>query len=66
MDSLRCVHCRDVIGVYEPIRVLLTDGTLREGSRLTLGEDLGAPGTLALHESCHPAFERGSSSGGAY
>ena len=58
MDVLRCAHCSDVVGAYEPIYVLLTDGTNRHGSSLTLKDQLAIPETVAVHDSCWPAFNR--------
>jgi len=40
VDVLRCAHCSDVVGAYEPIYVLLADGTNRRGSSLTLKDQL--------------------------
>lgn len=57
MDDLRCESCQDVIGVYEPMRVILRDGSERTGSRLTLRDELCQPGSVALHEPC-PRPER--------
>lgn len=37
MDPLHCEGCQEIIGVYEPMRVILRDGSERTGSRLTLG-----------------------------
>lgn len=52
-DPVRCQHCGDVIGVYEPL-VMLTDGHPRETSRAlepSLADDLthGA----CYHRSCY-------------
>lgn len=58
MDPLRCAYCRDVIGAYEPVRVLLRDGTDRRGSLVTLREMLQAPGSAALHDHCYGAFAK--------
>ena len=63
MDRLRCAHCGDIIGVYEPMRLLAPDGTDRRGSRLTLGDQLDVPGSTALHEYCHEPFEQGRTEG---
>jgi hypothetical protein len=64
-DRLRCVHCGEVVGVYEPARVLLSDGTEQHGSRLTLRAQLGTPGVILVHERCHDAYtqERGDGPG---
>jgi len=53
MERLRCAHCGDVIGVYEPLRVILSDGAELNGSRLTLGTELESEGRLAFHERCY-------------
>ena len=55
MDHPRCAHCQDIIGVYEPMMVVLRDGSERAGSRLTLKSELNEPGNVALHEQCHHA-----------
>jgi hypothetical protein len=39
---LRCSHCGDRIGVYEPAWLELADGTLRSSSFLNLPHDLPA------------------------
>ena len=57
MDRLCCAYCRDVIGVYEPTRVILDDGTELRGSRLTLRSELERPGSIAVHEPCYGAFD---------
>jgi hypothetical protein len=54
----RCAHCGELIGVYEPARLLLPDGTERRGSPLTFADHLGAPGTLVVHERCFEDFQR--------
>jgi hypothetical protein len=53
MEVLRCAHCRDVIGVYEPAWVILDDGRELRGSWLTLGAELETPGSTAVHEGCY-------------
>jgi len=53
MERVRCAHCRDVIGVYEPLRLMLGDGTELSGSLLTLGAQLEQPGSTALYEYCY-------------
>jgi hypothetical protein len=53
MKPLRCPRCGTAIGAYEPLVVLLSDGTNRHGSLLTLSTELSTPGHLALHEECH-------------
>ena len=60
MDHLRCVRCQDIIGVYEPMRVILGDGRVRAGSRLTLGSELQGTESLVFHEHCHLAAAAGS------
>jgi hypothetical protein len=52
VKTLRCAHCGEVIGVYEPTRVVLGDGTELNGSRLTLRSELETPGSVAVHERC--------------
>jgi len=55
MDRPRCARCQDIIGVYEPMVVILPDGSKRAGSHLTLKSELNEPGSVALHEECHHA-----------
>jgi hypothetical protein len=61
MESvLRCWHCGDVIGVYEPM-MIVEDGEVRETSRLL--ERAGGPewarAADCYHESCFAiAYER--------
>jgi hypothetical protein len=52
VNQLRCVLCGDVIGVYEPIRMFLSDDTMLQGSRLTLSEELHRAGSIAFHHRC--------------
>lgn len=56
-DRPRCVHCGDIVGVYEPARLLLADGTERHGSALTLGAELGTPCGVLVHERCYEPFD---------
>jgi hypothetical protein len=53
MDRLHCPYCGDVIGVYEPARVILDDGSDRPGSLLTLRFELQTPGSILVHERCY-------------
>lgn len=50
--GLRCEHCHEIIGMYEPMLAILRDGSERTGSRLTLRDELHRPGSVALHEHC--------------
>jgi hypothetical protein len=65
MEQPRCAYCHDIIGVYEPVRVMQRDGTELRGSSLTLGDQLEAPGSVALHARCYDPFEHGRSQGRA-
>jgi hypothetical protein len=49
-SEVRCAHCRDVIGVYEPM-VVLVDGVRVRTSRAA---ERGAhgPGAKRYHEAC--------------
>jgi hypothetical protein len=50
-DRLRCRHCGDVIGVYEPM-ITFVEGCARESSRLA--EPLaGALDGRCYHRSCY-------------
>lgn len=53
MDRLRRASCGEVIGVYEPMVVLLGDGSEREGSPLSLKAELSDPRSVAIHKECH-------------
>ena len=44
------------VGVYEPARLLLSDGTEHDGSVLTLGQQLRTAGAIVVHERCYAAF----------
>lgn len=57
-DRPRCVHCGEIVGVYEPARLLLSDGTEQHGSRLTLRDQPGPLGGILVHERCGDAFRR--------
>jgi len=43
--------------VYEPARLVLSDGTNWRGSPLTLGDELAVPGSTVVHERCYEAFD---------
>lgn len=60
MDVLRCARCGEVIGVYEPARLVLDDGTELQGSPLTLRSrpERESPGTIAVHERCPSGAQR--------
>ena len=49
-----CTHCAGIIGVYEPVWIQLTDGSLRESSLLNLAKDapLGQSITRIWHAGC--------------
>ena len=57
MDRLRCEYCGEIVGVYEPMRLLLPDGRDRRGSPLMLGDQLDVPGSTVVHERCYEAFD---------
>ena len=52
MNRPRCARCGDVIGVYEPLRLFLSDDTVIEGSWLTLRAELQQEGSIAFHHQC--------------
>ncbi len=60
MERVRCAHCRDVIGFYEPAHLILADGRELSGLLLTLSSELGGPGNTALHERCHREWAKRS------
>jgi hypothetical protein len=52
MDGpLRCRHCSDVIGVYEPM-IVLFGGEARKSSRAAERE-AGTPVRECYHDACH-------------
>jgi hypothetical protein len=59
VEWLRCVQCGDLIGVYEPLLLVLHDGSHLTGSRLTLSAELAQPAVLAFHEHCFDALRDG-------
>ncbi len=63
MEHLRCASCGNVIGVYEPMLVMLPDGSEHVGTRLTLDSELEHPQSVALHEHCHRSGGAGSARG---
>ena len=65
MDRLRCEHCVEIVGVYEPMRLLLPDGRDRHGSPLSLGDQLDVPGRTVVHERCYEPFNEGRPKGRA-
>ena len=58
MNRPRCALCGDVIGVYEPLRLFLSDDTMIEGSCLTLRGELQQEGSIAFHHQCLSVAER--------
>lgn len=64
MERFYCSSCHGIIGVYEPIRMILSGDCERTGSVLTLRAELRTPGSVAFHERCIVA-EREPEDGGA-
>ena len=56
-QALRCRHCGDVIGVYEPL-VLRVGGEVRETSRAA-ESNLPLAHAEHYHRACHDALEEG-------
>jgi hypothetical protein len=50
-DELRCPHCGDLIGVYEPL-ITVTDGRPHETSRAA-HPNPGAGGAQCFHRRCY-------------
>jgi hypothetical protein len=50
-ETLRCHHCGDVIGAYEPV-TMLADGVARITSRAAAG-DARAPLGECYHAACY-------------
>jgi hypothetical protein len=57
VERVICVHCGEIVGVYEPARLVLGDGSDRRGSLLTFGDELDVAGAIVVHEWCYPDFE---------
>ncbi len=58
-DQLRCAHCGDVIGIYEPLFV--TDGSsIRETSRAA-DPDLSPSRGVHVHGACYAAWRDAAS-----
>jgi hypothetical protein len=57
-DRPRCAHCSDIIGVYDPARLLLPDGTNRQGSLPTLRAQLNGTLGVLVHERCYEPLLR--------
>ncbi len=53
-DQLRCAHCGDVIGIYEPL-VAIDDGGVRETSCAAEADLTPLDGTH-LHRTCYPSW----------
>ena len=49
---IRCRHCQDVIGIYEPLVLLTVEGSSRETS-LAVEPDLGDMDELCYHRDCY-------------
>lgn len=54
-DPLRCAHCRELIGIYEPM-MLLSDGAPARTSRAALSKDEPLAGE-AFHADCYAQRE---------
>ena len=57
VNRLRCQHCGEIVGVYEPARLVLSDGTNWRGSPLTFDVAVEAHGAIVVHERCYKAFD---------
>ena len=55
-ERVRCVHCGDVIGVYEPL-VAYAGGLPRETSRAA-DPDVALEGADLYHRECFAALKR--------
>ena len=60
-NALTCVHCGDVIGVYEPL-ILAGDGEIRETS-LAAERDVVLARSAHYHRACYAAREQDASAG---
>jgi hypothetical protein len=51
-EMLRCHHCGDLIGVYEPL-VMLHDDRVHETSRAAERLLSSIPGAVCFHRACY-------------
>lgn len=63
VDTLRCRHCRDVIGVYEPMVVLLEHQPVRTSRTTVAAEQLAAE--PCFHASCYAELHDDATAGDA-
>jgi hypothetical protein len=56
VEFVRCAHCDDVIGVYEPVVVVLDGGEVRETSRAA---EPNLTTRRAFHRECWAALRGG-------
>lgn len=64
---LLCAMCCDRIGVYEPLRLELVDGSLHTSSYLNLGDHPGRDPSRLWHLDClSPDQSRSSGLGAAH
>lgn len=56
--------CGEVIGVYEPLLLLESEG-LRETARAAERYEPGASGAVCFHRYCYPGSATASDEGGA-
>jgi len=54
-ERLRCRHCDDVIGAYEPM-IVVTEHGYRESSRLREGAPLARIADDCYHAACFPGW----------
>jgi len=57
LAQLRCTHCGDVIGVYEPMVVVRVGDAARETSRAA-DPELPRAGDEHFHSECYAAMSR--------
>lgn len=65
MEPSLCAYCGEIVGVYEPIRVLLPGAGVLDGSLLKLEAELQAPGVMVVHERCYETFMHARDQGSA-
>lgn len=58
--TLRCVHCEDVIGVYEPM-IVLHNGRARTTSKAAEQDGMGSFPGECYHAACYEPATAGSS-----
>jgi hypothetical protein len=63
-EIIRCAHCGEVIGVYEPLIVLEGSGPRLTSRAAEPASDGDGDGTVRYHDACHEALSSGGAAPG--